>query len=54
MIDGLALDKVPRVTLGRKMLISISKSQSKLEVNNGKQVTISRALRAGNAQVKVP
>ena len=54
MIDGLALDKVPKVTLGKKTLISISKSQAKLEVKNGKQATISRALRVGNAQVKVP
>ena len=48
-IGGLALDKVLKVTLGRTTLILKSKTKAKMEVENGKQATISKALRAGKA-----
>ena len=54
MTRGLALDKVPKVTLGRKTLISKAKTQAEMKVKNRKQAKISRALRAGKAQVRVP
>ena len=50
---GLELDKVTKVTLGRKMLILKAKTQAELEVKNGKHVTISRDLREGKAQVRI-
>ena len=51
--EGLSSDKVPKVTLGRRSHIAISKSQAEVEVKNGKQATISRALRARQAQDRV-
>ena len=51
---GLASDKVAKVTLGRRYHIAIAKSQAEVGVKNGKQATIGRALRAGQAQTKVP
>ena len=46
---GLSSDKVPKVTLGRRSHIAISKSQAEVEVKNGKQATIGRALRERQA-----
>ena len=48
-MGGLAYDKVPKITLGRRSRITISKSQAKVKVKNGKQATIGRALRARQA-----
>ena len=48
------LDKVPKVIFGKKTLISIYKSKADLEVKNGKQMKISRALRVGKAQARFP
>ena len=50
---GLASNKVPKVTLGRRSHIAISKSQDEVEVKNGKHATISRALRERQAQDRV-
>ena len=43
---GLASDKVPKITLGRRSHIAIAKPQLEVEMKNGKQETIGRALRA--------
>ena len=54
LTGGLALDKVTKVTLGRKTLISKAKNQANIEAKIGKQAIISRALRARKAQARVP
>ena len=46
---GLASDKVAKVTLGRRSHIAIGKYQAEVDMKNGKQATIGRALRAGQA-----
>ena len=50
---GLASDKLAKVTLGRRSHIAIAKSQAEVDVRNGKQAMIGRALRAGNSQERV-
>ena len=50
---GIASDKLVKVTLGRRSHIAIAKSQAEVDVRNGKQATIGRALRAGKAQERV-
>ena len=54
LTGGLALDKVTKVTLGRKTLILKSKNQAEIEVKIRKQDTISMALRSRKAQARVP
>ena len=50
---GLALDKLAKVILGRRSHIAIAKSQAEVDVRNGNQATIGRALRARKAQERV-
>ena len=52
-IRGLSSDKVPKVTLGRRSHITISKSQAEVEVKNGKHETIGRARRTMQAPDRV-
>ena len=46
---GIASDKLVKVTLGRRSHIAIAKSQAEVDVRNGKQATIGRALRERQA-----
>ena len=46
---GLVTDKFPKVTVRRKSHMVIAKTQVEVDVRNGKEETISRALREGKA-----
>ena len=53
LIRGLSSDKVPKVTLGRRSHIAITKSKAEVEVKNGKHETIGRSLRSRQALDRV-